>query len=146
MTLPNITRRILSSRSKSIITPFSSTAAHPSISPTKDATVGGASRAYSQQHTYHASAKDVNSPNFVWGMASVAAATTLMGISSSQETRCESAENDPQGETENEVDPYDNLPEEDEATHCSICLTYRQVGFCFHSVSGGSKSLIKTTN
>lgn len=27
---------------------------------------------------------------------------------------------------EEEVDPYDNLPEEDEPTHCSICLTYRQ--------------------
>jgi len=25
-----------------------------------------------------------------------------------------------------EIDPYDNLPEEDEPTHCSICLTYRQ--------------------
>jgi hypothetical protein len=25
-----------------------------------------------------------------------------------------------------EDDPYDNLPDEDEPTHCSICLTYRQ--------------------
>eukprot|EP00980_Cylindrotheca_fusiformis_P021737 scaffold8569_cov139-Cylindrotheca_fusiformis.AAC.7 len=25
-----------------------------------------------------------------------------------------------------EEDPYDNLPEKDEPTHCSICLTYRQ--------------------
>ena len=24
------------------------------------------------------------------------------------------------------ADPYENLPEEDEPTHCSICLTYRQ--------------------
>ncbi|KAL3943814.1 MAG: hypothetical protein SGBAC_002107 [Bacillariaceae sp.] len=29
-------------------------------------------------------------------------------------------------EDEEQVDPYDNLPEEDEPTHCSICLTYRQ--------------------
>jgi len=27
---------------------------------------------------------------------------------------------------EPEIDPYDNLPEKDEPTHCSICLTYRQ--------------------
>ena len=60
-------------------------------------------------------------------MASVAAATALMGISSSQQkTLCESAENEPGETTEDEVDPYDNLPREDEPTHCSICLTYRQ--------------------
>ncbi|CAJ1960177.1 unnamed protein product [Cylindrotheca closterium] len=29
-------------------------------------------------------------------------------------------------EQEEEVDPYDNLPVEDEPTNCSICLTYRQ--------------------
>lgn len=27
---------------------------------------------------------------------------------------------------EEEEDPYDNLPEKDEPTHCSICMTYRQ--------------------
>jgi hypothetical protein len=29
-------------------------------------------------------------------------------------------------EDEIEEDPYDSLPDEDEPTHCSICLTYRQ--------------------
>jgi len=29
-------------------------------------------------------------------------------------------------ETDTEIDPYDNLPEKDEPTNCSICLTYRQ--------------------
>ena len=140
MTVPTIARRALSSRGKSIIiAPFSSTASHPSTSPTilsKDTAAIGSSRAYSQEPAYHASTSDSSSQNIVWSMASVAAATALMGISSSQQkTLCESAENDPQGESEDEVDPYDNLPEEDEPTHCSICLTYRQVGFCFHSVS-----------
>lgn len=39
-------------------------------------------------------------------------------------TRCDS--NDDDGDDDVEVDPYDNLPETDEPTHCSICLTYRQ--------------------
>jgi len=45
------------------------------------------------------------------------AAATIMGGSAAV-ARCE--------EEDSEVDPYDNLPEEDEPTHCSICLTYRQ--------------------
>jgi hypothetical protein len=37
-------------------------------------------------------------------------------------TRCE-----PHQQQDNvEDDPYENLPDEDEPTHCSICLTYRQ--------------------
>lgn len=60
--------------------------------------------------------------------ASLAAAATV--------TRCEEEEqlqDDLQEEEEQlhddlqeEEDPYDNLPEEDEPTHCSICMTYRQ--------------------
>ena len=39
-----------------------------------------------------------------------------------QTTRCDDDDNDDSVEE----DPYDNLPEEDQPTHCSICLTYRQ--------------------
>jgi len=77
-------------------------------------------------------------------MASVAAFATagisLLDISSSSsQTLCESADGVKTDscrtsqinsgevlEVEPEIDPYDNLPEEDEDTHCSICLTYRQ--------------------
>lgn len=43
-------------------------------------------------------------------------------------TLCESPVLDSSDDEEDEEDedPYDNLPEEDEPTHCSICLTYRQ--------------------
>ncbi|KAG7372083.1 hypothetical protein IV203_018226 [Nitzschia inconspicua] len=51
-------------------------------------------------------------------MATVAAATTST-TSTMMRGRCDAAE-------EVVEDPYDNLPEKDEPTHCSICLTYRQ--------------------
>ncbi len=41
-------------------------------------------------------------------------------------TRCDSNDDDDDDDDTVEVDPYDNLPEKDEPTHCSICLTYRQ--------------------
>ena len=65
-------------------------------------------------------------------MATVAASATagmvLLGISSSPlQTLCD--ENlDKDLEAEPEIDPYENLPEQDEPTNCSICLTYRKVG------------------
>lgn len=76
-------------------------------------------------------------------MVSVAAAASLLlaaSVSScSPQTLCEdpaaadsaldseTTPNEDDGEDdEPETDPYDNLPEEDEPTHCSICLTYRQ--------------------
>ena len=65
-------------------------------------------------------------------MVTAGAATAFTGISGWKSTRCdaqeleqEDHENDDDDEEEGE-DPYDNLPEEDEPTHCSICLTYRQ--------------------
>jgi hypothetical protein len=84
--------------------------------------------------------------------ASAAAGALLLGGISSSQTLCESStsgvktdgtkttetssptKNNTPGEyilevdDEPEIDPYDNLPEKDEPTHCSICLTYRQVG------------------
>ena len=107
--------QLLSPRGKTIITPLSAALTTSTVSST---VVG--SRAYSQDHRW--AQNDTNIGSFVWGMA---AATTLLGISSSQ-TLCES---DPVDDSaEDEIDPYDNLPEEDEPTHCSICMTYRQVG------------------
>jgi hypothetical protein len=50
--------------------------------------------------------------------AAVTAATTSFDARAA----CE----DDDSKEENEEDPYDNLPEKDEPTHCSICLTYRQ--------------------
>jgi hypothetical protein len=54
--------------------------------------------------------------------------TTMMTSS------CDPSSTNNEGEDEDDVDesdevvadPYDNLPEQDEPTHCSICLTYRQ--------------------
>lgn len=63
-------------------------------------------------------------------MLAAAAACTTASIA-----HCESAaDNNKKPKTtpkndakeEEEEDPYDNLPEKDEATNCSICLTYRQ--------------------
>lgn len=51
-------------------------------------------------------------------MAAMAAATTTSVDRSSNKASCD--------EEEEEEDPYDNLPEQDEPTHCSICMTYRQ--------------------
>ncbi|VEU34914.1 unnamed protein product [Pseudo-nitzschia multistriata] len=68
-------------------------------------------------------------------MASAAAATSLLlapgslDWNSPSTTLCEEAAPAGEGNSipeESEHDPYDNLPEEDEPTHCSICLTYRQ--------------------
>ena len=47
------------------------------------------------------------------------------------QTRCDDRNTDNStgmhDESGTEVDPYDNLPEQDEPTSCSICMTYRQV-------------------
>jgi len=63
-----------------------------------------------------------------WIAASAATAgISFLGVSSSpSQTLCESSSETSPGDDEPEIDPYDNLPEEDEPTHCSICLTYRQ--------------------
>lgn len=110
--------QLLSARNKNIITPLS--AAAPSLSST--GSTGVASWAYSQDQSYHQwTHSKTNAGTFVWGVAGAAA------LLSTSQTRCEGTED--HAEEEPEIDPYDNLPEEDEPTHCSICLTYRQVGF-----------------
>ena len=51
------------------------------------------------------------------------ASTAFLATAASKllSTECER-----EGEDEEVEDPYENLPEEDEPTHCSICMTYRQ--------------------
>jgi hypothetical protein len=61
---------------------------------------------------------------------------TTAAVATSSATRCDDDDNnndddgDDNDEDEDddkvEEDPYDNLPEEDEPTHCSICMSYRQ--------------------
>jgi len=105
------------------------------------------SRLYSQHESCHQSHNDAPIKNFLVMASIVASATTgisLLSISSSpSQTLCDSTSgtktqsrgssqtNEGESleeiiEAEPEIDPYDNLPEEDESTHCSICLTYRQ--------------------
>jgi hypothetical protein len=57
-------------------------------------------------------------PAWFFLSASLAAAATT--------TRCEEEEPQQEEEEQEQEDPYDNLPEKDEDTHCSICMTYRQ--------------------
>jgi hypothetical protein len=65
-----------------------------------------------------------NETNQKWWWYVVAAAA---GIGEWTTTRCDAQEVDDDEDDEGEKeDPYDNLSEEDEPTHCSICLTYRQ--------------------
>ena len=54
-----------------------------------------------------------------WMLLSASAAAATI----TSRTRCEDVVDDKE---EEEEDKYDNLPEEDEPTHCSICMTYRQ--------------------
>ena len=145
MIVPRIARRVLraqigSSRSGSTSSLFTlsvpSTIHRPGV---------GAAlfRPYSQNHSYDESHNNLlgeNSLRFMTLIAtSAAAGVSFLGASSSSsqtlcESRDESTEAEPQ--TEPEIDPYDNLPEEDEPTHCSICLTYRKVG-CSSSFNNG---------
>jgi len=67
-----------------------------------------------------------------WGMAvwmsllgSGGGSMITMTTTATTMVDCEAAK-DNQEEEEEQEDPYDNLPAEDEPTHCSICLTYRQ--------------------
>ena len=112
-----------------------------------------ASRLYSQQQSNHYNNHNATTAtpanNYFGLMASVVAATAATSLiatsassSSSSQTLCEGSTSNEVDEngylkelpTEKpEVDPYDNLPEEDEDTHCSICLTYRKVGFKINS-------------
>jgi len=95
------------------------------------------------QFSYQQFSNDASGNNSLGTVVSVAAmatvVTSLLGTSFSSQTNCESPggtktdseESNPTypGEyldAEPEIDLYDNLPEEDEPTHCSICLTYRQ--------------------
>eukprot|EP00934_Nitzschia_sp_Nitz4_P007075 Nitzschia sp. Nitz4//scaffold16_size188269//56136//57251//NITZ4_001786-RA/size188269-processed-gene-0.10-mRNA-1//1//CDS//3329538502//7065//frame0 len=67
--------------------------------------------------------------NHPWVGAMAAMAVTMAWAANQQNqqpTFCERSVVDEEDAEEEEVDPYDNLPEEDEPTHCSICLTYRQ--------------------
>ena len=140
---------VVVSRSRSI---FSSSSSSFSLSSKihRSAAAGAVgSRSYSQDHSYN-----YWSPHDTLASvaASAAAGALLLGGISSSQTLCESStsgvktdgtkttetssptKNNTPGEyilevdDEPEIDPYDNLPEKDEPTHCSICLTYRQVG------------------
>lgn len=76
--------------------------------------------------------------NKFWWISFLAAASFGIGASSdfkkTQFTRLEDAKNNSavdfssryEQREQEEADPYDNLPDTDEPTHCSICLTYRQ--------------------
>jgi hypothetical protein len=72
-----------------------------------------------------------------WMLASVVAAAAVGTIPATVVTRNDGAprnettqkdddDNDDDEEEEAGEDPYDNLPDEDEPTHCSICNVYRQ--------------------
>ena len=73
--------------------------------------------------------------------AAAAASAVLLATTTSfstTTTRCDDDDDDDNNsnnnksneiETDTEIDPYDNLPEKDEPTNCSICLTYRQVSY-----------------
>ena len=103
------------------------------------------SRTFSRHHSFHESHNDVfgrNSFGVMIAAASAAAGISLLGVSSSSsrticdgtgDVKADGQENSKYivgDDREPEIDPYDNLPEEDEPTHCSICLTYRKVGPC----------------
>jgi len=102
------------------------------------------SRSYQQQQR-------TSSWEYYLGLTAAAASTLLIGnnligspslysimalhetiTSSATKTRCDYNEcnsNDKGNkgdENETEIDPYDDLPEQDEPTNCSICLTYRR--------------------
>jgi len=138
---------VVVSRSRSIFSSSSSSSSSFSLSLSskihRSAAGAVGSRSYSQDHSYN-----YWSSNDAWASVAVSAtagALLLGGISSSQ-TLCESStsgmktditETETSSQTNNnpgeyiledepEIDPYDNLPEKDEPTHCSICLTYRQ--------------------
>lgn len=128
--------QLVSSRSRSTVSLLSRS---PSLKIHRPAVGAALIRPYSQNHSHHESQS-----NFFWYVAliatSAAAGVSFPGASSfSSQTLCDntssvtlenqtnpdqSMEGEPQ--TEQEVDPYDNLPDKDEPTHCSICLTYRQ--------------------
>jgi hypothetical protein len=61
-----------------------------------------------------------------------AAATSSSSVAVQVATRCDDNDDNDTDDKDNdnvdevEEDPYDNLPEEDEPTHCSICMSYRQ--------------------
>jgi hypothetical protein len=59
----------------------------------------------------------------VFGAAAAAAALCLYAIKSSP-TRCD--EQDNAADSSADEDPYDNLPQDDEETNCSMCKTFRQ--------------------
>lgn len=128
---------LVSSRNSRSVSSLSLCSLSPTIHGSTDGGVGV--RPYSQHRSYrrfHNEQQSANNNTF-WGMAWIAASATagisFLGVSTSpSQTLCESSsssssETSP-GDDEPEIDPYDNLPEEDEPTHCSICLTYRQVG------------------
>ena len=124
--------QFLSQRSKNLITPLSADA-HSLSSTGHGSTVAAGSRIFSQDHSYQRWSKNDATTGMFLSLAAATAGVSFLGLSSSQ-TLCESANADPavddagdDVEEEPEIDPYDNLPEEDEPTHCSICLTYRQV-------------------
>jgi hypothetical protein len=65
---------------------------------------------------------------FLASLAGIAAAPLV--LTSCDDNKTDKVEPDstdiPNSTEEEEEDPYDNLPEKDEPTHCSICMTYRQ--------------------
>lgn len=132
----------VSSRSRSILSLSSSRSLSSAIHRSTAGAV--ASRSLSQHHSYDQSQNEILARKSLWGVAFAAASATagisLLGISSSSsQTLCDgtsdiktdSSETSRENpgeilEAEPEIDKYDNLPEKDEPTHCSICLTYRK--------------------
>jgi hypothetical protein len=92
---------------------------------------------YNQHQRQHCSSWEYYSALAAAAVSTVLVATTTSS-STTLTTRCDDDDDDnnnnnnnngsnDETETETEIDPYDNLPEKDEPTNCSICLTYRQV-------------------
>jgi hypothetical protein len=80
------------------------------------------------KQSYHPS--DFGGDTISWfpflGLGAFVTSTVAMASSHQRPllpSRCDQSDDD---ETAASVDPYDNLPEQDEPTHCSICMTYRQ--------------------
>ena len=98
----------------SSVAPLSSTAPAASLASQQSSTAG--------RPLGEASTSSSSSQNTLWLASGVLASMAGLTIASNKNSSgIASCEEEPE-----EADPYDNLPEEDEPTHCSICKTYRQ--------------------
>ena len=97
------------------------------------------SRSY--HHSTHHHQQRFSSWEYYSALTAAAAASAVLlatttSFSTTTTTRCDDDDDNNSNnnksneiETDTEIDPYDNLPEKDEPTNCSICLTYRQVSY-----------------